>query len=617
MIYTNLLLFLVAIFLFSVTPVPDVPAVASWWSAVFFLASLFGFDWLCRQQFRRRGAQLSAGYFQTEKRLSVLALVAFAGALYFADLKYYLAVVSLNNQVPALMSIAGLGVFMLYLGLLWRAARASYQRVFGQPYSARAFIMMNFKANLPIVLPWIILSLCHDLLLLVPYLPLQEVLASQWGDLAFFGLFLIFIALFFPPLVRRLWGCRRLPDGPLRRHLLAFCASQRFTAELYLWPLFEGRVLTAGVMGIVPGMRYILLTPAIIETMSMAELEAVMAHEIGHVKKGHLLLYVLLIGGFSLFAGMLAEPAIFALLSREILSKFIISSDISAETILTVVGAVPLLACMILYFRFIFGYFVRNFERQADLHVISVLGDGQALIAAFDKIADISGEDRQKPNWHHFGLGERIACLAAAERDPGLVSRHNRKVVASLILYLAVLVGGFVAVRQIPMETLQKQYEERFGEAVLLQKARQEPEKAIWHRLIGDLMLSQKMEKKALVAYEKAFSLEPANPEIMNNYAWLLLTSADLSLRDPQRALTLARSAAALNPKGHVLDTLATAYWANGFLEEAIAAERQAIFVDPDGRRFYQLQIRRFQHQTYRESIQNGQESSSALPQSR
>ena len=62
-------------------------------------------------------------------------------------------------------------------------------------------------------------------------------------------------------------------------------------------------------MGILPGLRYILLTPALIETMSREELEAVIAHEIGHVKKYHLLLYICLIAGFSLLAGMLGRAA--------------------------------------------------------------------------------------------------------------------------------------------------------------------------------------------------------------------------------------------------------------------------------------------------------------------
>jgi Flp pilus assembly protein TadD len=116
-------------------------------------------------------------------------------------------------------------------------------------------------------------------------------------------------------------------------------------------------------------------------------------------------------------------------------------------------------------------------------------------------------------------------------------------------------------------------------------------------------MLTRKMEEKALAAYEKAYSLEPVNPEIMNNLAWLLLTSEDLSLRDPMRALTLARAAATLAPKGHVLDTLATAYWANGLVEEAVRTEKQAIVADPAQRRFYLAQINKFISRTYEESV--------------
>ena len=125
----------------------------------------------------------------------------------------------------------------------------------------------------------------------------------------------------------------------------------------------------------------------------------------------------------------------------------------------------------------------------------------------------------------------------------------------------------------------------------------------MWQRLIGDLMVSRKMEQKALVAYEKAFGLEPANPEIMNNLAWLLLTSEDLSLRDPGKALTLARAAASLQPKGYILDTLATAYWANGLVEEAVETERQAAFTDPERLRFYEAQAHRFRQESYEEAV--------------
>ncbi|MBE0585877.1 MAG: M48 family metalloprotease, partial [Desulfofustis sp.] len=290
-IYANLLVFLTAIFLFSVASVPETPAVSPLEFLVIFAGSIGLYFFISRRAFRGAGTRSSSGYFRAEKRLSILALVFFAVLLYFGEIKYYLSFLSFGDRFPALLNIGGLILFLLFLSLLWLAGRRSYGQVFGKAYSRSAFIAANVKANLPIVLPWIALSLVYDLLALIPSPGLQQLVESPWGDVLFFALFLVLVVIFFPPLVRRLWGCTKMPDGPLLRHLQSFCRRQNFHADIYLWPLFEGRVLTAAVMGIVPGLRYILLTPAIIETMSESELEAVMAHEIGHVKKKHLLLY--------------------------------------------------------------------------------------------------------------------------------------------------------------------------------------------------------------------------------------------------------------------------------------------------------------------------------------
>lgn len=601
--YTNLLLFLVAIFLFSIDSVPEVPLLPGWQALLLFILFLVGYVQLAGKLFSRPRAIRSAGYFQTEKQLSVLALFFFGASLYLCDLKYYLSLLSFGNTTPALVNLAGLLLFVIFLAIMWRAGQSNYELIFGRKHSTPAFILSNIKANLPIVLPWLILSLLYDVVALVPLPGLQQVIASEWGDLLFFGVFLFFVLIFFPPLVRRLWGCKKLSDGYLKRNLDVFCAKQNFSADYYLWPLFEGRMLTAGVMGIVPGLRYILLTPALIETMSRAELEAIMAHEIGHVKKYHMLLYVFLIAGFSLLVGMLAEPFIYMLLSLQSLNTLITVSGISAETALTLVGAVPLLIFMLLYFRIIFGYFIRNFERQADLFSLEKMGNSQALVSAFEKISALSGNIRDQHNWHHFGIGERIDCLEDAERSPGQIRRHDKKVRYSLLAYVAVVLLAVVLVRQIPTEALAQRYQKNFVELVLQQKIKQEPDRALWQRLIGDLMLTRKMEEKALVAYEKAYSLEPVNPEIMNNFAWLLLTSENLNLRDPFKALTLARGAATLQPKGHVLDTLATAYWANGLVEEAVRTEKQAAFVDTAQKRFYMAQIFKFTSKTYEEEV--------------
>ncbi len=589
--------------------VPETPLLSGWVSFSLFLLIVIIYERIAHVLYGKRTALHSAGYFSIEKKLSFLAVACFAALLFLCDAKYYLSWLSFNGKAPAFVSIAGLGLFLLFFMVMWRAARKSYQKVFGREYSPGGFLLANIRANLPIVLPWIVLSLLSDLVAFLPWPALKDVIRSEWGDLVFFGMFLFFVLLFFPPLVRLLWGCKTLPDGELRRRLVAFCEQQHFSAEIYLWPLFEGRVLTAGVMGIVPGLRYILITPALIESMSVEELEAVMAHEIGHVKKMHLLLYFLLIGGFSMLAGYFVEPIISFLLSRNFFYTIISSGDISPETLLTVFGGGPVLLLMLLYFRYLFGYFLRNFERQADLQVFPILGNSRALISAFEKIATISGDIRDQPSWHHFGIGERVDFLQKCEKDPSWIGRHNRKVRLSLICYVVACILGIVFVRQLPVDQFSQKYQEMYAEAMILQKVKKEPNKALWFRLVGDMMAKKKMEMQALDAYGRALVLEPANPEIMNNLAWLYLTCEDHGLRDPMRALTLARSAAIIQPRGFVLDTLATAYWANGFVEEAVTTEKQAAFADPGDQSYYLGQIDRFTNQTYKQAMQQKPET--------
>jgi Zn-dependent protease with chaperone function len=613
--YNNLLYFLVVIFLFSMKTVPEAPLLPPVVAASCFVISLIGYGRLARFLYRKAGHREAHAYFRAERQALIQAVLFFGLAAYLCDFKYYLSLMGWAGVLPAAVNIAGLGLFFCYLALMWRVARPQYQHHFGGNYTLAAFITMNIRVNLPIVLPWALLSLCHDLVTLIPWPGLQELVRTAWGDFFFYIFFLLFVLLIFPPVVRRLWGCVRMPAGALRDQLTAFCARQKFATKLYLWPLYEGHALTAGVMGIVPGLRYVLITPGLIQALTIEELEAVMAHEIGHVKKRHLLLYLLLIAGFSLVVGALSEPLTYVLLSRDFFYSLMRWSGMSPEAALVACTAVPLLAVMLLYFRFLFGYFIRNFERQADLHVFAAFADNQyagrgrshTLVSAFEKIGLLSG-NRDQPSWHHFGIGERVAFLEKCERDPGERDRHERKVRLSLAAYLLALTVILLLARQIPMEGLVRQYEEKYIETVLWQKIQHEEDKALWLRLAGDLMQHKKMEQKALEAYEKALTFEPVSPDLMNNLAWLLLTGKDEQLRDPKRALSLARTAVIEKPVGSFLDTLALAYWANGFREEAIRAEEEAILADPDGREYYRQQIERFRKTRYQTPNQPGPE---------
>jgi Zn-dependent protease with chaperone function len=598
-IYTNLLVFITAIFLFSIAPVPEVPPLGFLSSLVLTATILCLYGYLAHRVFRKHMYRSAGGYFQAEKKLSILALAFFSVVLFFGEFKYHLSVFSFGDRVPALVNFAGLALFFLFLCLMWLAARPSYSAVFGRVSTRRQFLFANIRTNLPIVLPWVVLSLVYDLLSMFPGSGLETILESTWGDILFFGLFLVFVVLFFPPLVRILWNCQKLPDSPLKQHLVEFCRRQDFEAELYVWPLYEGRVLTAGVMGLVPGLRYILLTPAIMEALSMEELEAVMAHEIGHVKKKHLLLYVLLIGGFSVLAGFLVEPFIYLFLSMDWVFTLLGREDMDPETLFSIISGVPILIMLLLYFRYVFGYFIRNFERQADLYVFKVLDNSRWLVSAFHKITLTSGQSAEQKNWHHFGIAERIDYLERCERQPALIARQDRKVRNSLFAYLLILGLTIGLVQQVPTEQLARNYEIKYIEKVLMPTVIDIENKALWFFALGDLLFSKNLENRALFAYNQALELEPDNPEILNNLAWLLLTSQDTGLRDPERALDLARVAVETLPRPHVLDTLATAYWANGFVEEALRLEREALDGDPSQADFYRRQIERFTTERY------------------
>ena len=87
----------------------------------------------------------------------------------------------------------------------------------------------------------------------------------------------------------------------------------------------------------------------------------------------------------------------------------------------------------------------------------------------------------------------------------------------------------------------------------------------------------------ALEHYAAAWRLQPENPQLLNNYAWLLATCPDKRLRDVPRALELARHACELtnyentaHEKAEYLSTLAAAQAGTGNFADAIATAQRA-----------------------------------------
>jgi tetratricopeptide (TPR) repeat protein len=85
--------------------------------------------------------------------------------------------------------------------------------------------------------------------------------------------------------------------------------------------------------------------------------------------------------------------------------------------------------------------------------------------------------------------------------------------------------------------------------------------------------LQSKQWDMAIGAYAQAIDLEPKTALTRNNLAWLLATCPDSKLRDPSRAVVLAKSAVELAPKepSH-WNTLGASQYRNGDWKAAIEA---------------------------------------------
>jgi Zn-dependent protease with chaperone function len=596
MIFSNLLYLIVVIIALGTRNVPELPELSpGYFLPVFLLKGLFFLVLIRYYQARKKFAG-SNDYFQAEKSLAGLAVLFFLLDVYLLGIHYYLGLVPLREELPSLVNLAGLAWFYLYMLLVWAALKKRYEEVFGGRRRLGGFLLEQLRNSSALVVPWLLLIFFYDFLLLIPSAKWQELLATVWGEIAVFSVFLVALVLWFPNLLVKAMGCRPLPAGEDREIAERF--SRRLGIEfkeICLWPFFEGKVLTAGVMGLTKHSRYLLLTPALLAALNPVELEAVLAHEVGHLKKYHLLLYLLLFLGFGILLQLGLQPLIYGLLNSQFFYELLFGLESNPETMLTILTGLPMVVLALLYFRFIFGFFMRNFERQADLYAYRVIGRVEPLVTVLEKIAWLSGHGRDQPNWHHFGLGQRIDYLEACQAGEKNPAWHEFKVYSCLGAYLIFLiVAAPLAWRFGDILSATARPGAKFAENFIERQLAKEPDNPFWLHLQGDLLVDQKRYAEAAAAYESSLALRDDNPEVLNNLAWLLLTAEQGRWRDPKRALVLAERAATLSERSHILDTLAEAYWQNGQAEKAVATERRALEIATNNREYYREQISKF-----------------------
>jgi tetratricopeptide (TPR) repeat protein len=237
------------------------------------------------------------------------------------------------------------------------------------------------------------------------------------------------------------------------------------------------------------------------------------------------------------------------------------------------------------------GFFMRNFERQADLHSAVTMGSPRPTISSLEKIALLSGKSRELPSWHHFSIKERVDYLWRTSSEPGLMRRHHRFVATSFLVYLVSIISlgyllNFSPVKQVlGYQLISSKIEQHL--------AKDPNNRELLENLAGVYHEMGKLNE-AIKTYEQVISLDPSRARALNNLAWILVTAPDERLRDRERALTLAKKAVDMNRSPSILDTLAEVYYANGLDEEAIKTIKEAISLATENRGYYEKQLKKF-----------------------
>lgn len=279
------------------------------------------------------------------------------------------------------------------------------------------------------------------------------------------------IILFMPVLIRHIWDTVPLPSGSLRDRLAGMCQMHRVGyRQLLLWRTFGG-MSNAAVMGIIRPLRYILLTDALLENMTEQEIEAVMAHEIAHVRKHHIFwLLAVAFASISLLTDVvnLTAPYFLPLVGEAQAS----TSDVEQVSAGMRPSEVTLGLTVLVAWYFIFGWVSRRFERQADTFAVQHLSRrmiqqrdpadvleprvepaaAETMVNALQRVADLNHMSAAARSWRHGSIVWRQRYLRTLPGQPldelvidQTVGMIKLATAFALVVMIASIIWGSVA----------------------------------------------------------------------------------------------------------------------------------------------------------------------------
>jgi Zn-dependent protease with chaperone function len=256
---------------------------------------------------------------------------------------------------------------------------------------------------------------------------------ALWGGA--FALLLIALSIaFLPWLLRSTLDTSALPAGPRRTMLEDFARRIGFRCRSLVQWNTGAQMANAAVVGIGPG-RMVLFSDVLLSQLGDRELLAVFAHEIGHVARRHVLVFV-------------AWSAAYFVAIDLALGYF---------EIVDVWEGIALLTAALAAWYLAFGVLSRRTELEADLYSVARTGDLEAMITALERVG--SPHTRALGSWRHFSTEKRVEFLRRAAAEPRVAETLTRRMgrlgrVGLVLGVLAVAAEAWSLARSLPEDRI-------------------------------------------------------------------------------------------------------------------------------------------------------------------
>lgn len=311
---------------------------------------------------------------------------------------------------------------VLFAGFHWWG-RNSLHRIFQSVLDPQQSATDFFRARMtlpilffPPMLAWMFLE---DTIIPTTAIPgLSNVHAFLLAPMFFLGLYLIS-----PYLFNLAWQAKPLADEGLQQKIVELAKRTDTTLSgVKLWNTFHESVPNAAVAGLSDRYRYVYVTEFLLELFTPEQVLAAIAHEIGHLRLGHVWTYLL----FSLdlvFFSLLAKLGIFAFFP-------------AAHTWLEGLNSTLELVAFLVIFLLFFTALTRYSEHQADRFSAVLVGQ-DAFTGTMNMLQDfVSPPPSWVPTWAltHPTFTARTAAVQNFDGNPQTLIKQARRVRLALLM---------------------------------------------------------------------------------------------------------------------------------------------------------------------------------------